>query len=143
MPVDLSDLEDAFQCASYGEGPLDTLAVVRRSTGEIFVRTDGGVDDGFPADYRDDISDYVEIPGRHDLALGTGLVFRFVDRHVPELRKQVERYFCGPGAYAKFKDLLERHRVLEQWYDFEQVETLIALRDWCDEVGLEIGSKTS
>ncbi|KVZ49700.1 hypothetical protein [Burkholderia ubonensis] len=42
------------------------------------------------------------------------------------------------GAYARFKDLLEREGVLEHWYAFEGDSVEKALRRWCAENGLEI-----
>ena len=42
------------------------------------------------------------------------------------------------GAYGRFKDLLERRNLLEQWYAFEQSAQRRAIEHWCEENSLEI-----
>jgi hypothetical protein len=47
-------------------------------------------------------------------------------------------FFSRRGAYAKFKDLLGRRGVLDQWYDFEAKAEERALRMWCDLNSIEV-----
>jgi len=49
-----------------------------------------------------------------------------------------EFIFSKRGAYQKFKDLLERRKALERWYDFEVKATEQAVRKWCEENSIEL-----
>lgn len=44
--------------------------------------------------------------------------------------------FRKKGAHRRFKDFLEDHGQLENWYAFEAGEAEKALRSWCDEQGI-------
>jgi hypothetical protein len=48
--------------------------------------------------------------------------------------------FQRRGAYARFKDLLDREGLLDQWYAYETAVTERALRAWCERVGLQVGT---
>jgi hypothetical protein len=86
----------------------------------------------------EDATLYCAVPHKNDLDLGRNLVFRFVSEYLPEQEHKVEDYFCRRGAYARFKDLLERTGHLEQWYQYEQKATKIALLAWAAEEGLKV-----
>jgi len=43
------------------------------------------------------------------------------------------------GAYAIFKDLLDRRDTRDQWYDFEAKAEERALRIWCDLNSIDVG----
>ncbi|WP_245643891.1 hypothetical protein [Paraburkholderia oxyphila] len=62
----------------------------------------------------------------------------FVAQELPACYEQVEGFFRRQGAYARFKDLLEREGVLDRWYSFEADAVESALRQWCAENGLEL-----
>ncbi|WP_377730458.1 hypothetical protein [Paraburkholderia caffeinitolerans] len=81
---------------------------------------------------------YLAIPHKNDLDLGRSLALRFVAQELPACYDQVEGFFRRQGAYARFKDLLEREGILELWYAFEAAAGESALRQWCVENGLEI-----
>ena len=72
------------------------------------------------------------------LDLGKSLVFQFVSENLPGDLDQVERIFRKRGAYSRFKDLLERRNLLEQWYNYETDETSKALRAWCQKNKIEL-----
>ena len=40
-----------------------------------------------------------------------------------------------------YKQLLERHGLLQRWFEFEAAETEIALRRWCEENDLQINAR--
>lgn len=89
----------------------------------------------------DDISgsgDYVEIPCRIDLDLGQRLEWRFVQREIPGLENKVRGFFSKRGAYSRDKDFLESMDLLEKWHEFEDEETIKALKEWCGENEIEI-----
>ena len=50
----------------------------------------------------------------------------------------MRRIFHKRGAYARFKDLLQRKNALDRWYDFEAEATEAALREWCEINGITI-----
>ena len=82
----------------------------------------------------DDIDDrekYVQIPDKEELDLGKPLVLDFVRQTQPSEMDKVQRIFLAKGAYARFKDLMDRNGALDQWYNFEAKAEEEALRMWC------------
>lgn len=134
-PVKLSDLEDALLFVDAGNG-FDTAAWVCRETGAVLWH--GGDSDDFeplPADI-DDADRYVAVPNKHDFGLGKPLALDFTRMHLPDCFEQVYAIFAHRGAYACFKDLLERHQSLDAWHQWEAEQTRQALREWCTDNGL-------
>ena len=93
--------------------------------------------DEFPDDSHES-DEYIEIPHKNDLGLGKDFVFEFVSQHLPEEFDRVQNIFTRRGAYSRFKDLLERHQLLQNWYEFENIKEEQALRDWCKDNGMEL-----
>ena len=58
---------------------------------------------------------------------------------LPDDFDEVRQIFNSRGAYARFKDLLDRRGALDQWYDFEAKAEERALRMWCDLNSIEVG----
>lgn len=81
---------------------------------------------------------YVAIPDKHDLGLGKPLALEFARTHLPECFEQVYGIFSHRGAYARFKDLLDRRNSLDAWYQWEQEQTRQALREWCADNGITL-----
>jgi hypothetical protein len=132
------DLAMAFDFVSFA-GPMEHYAYVSLDTGKVYWTSDSG--DALDEDIPDDLetSDrYISIPHKNELDLGRNLALRFVVQELPAYYDQVEGFFRRQGAYARFKDLLEREGVLERWYSFEADAVEKALRQWCAENGLEI-----
>jgi hypothetical protein len=46
--------------------------------------------------------------------------------------------FSKSGAYKKFRALVTRRNVLDQWYEFESKATERALREWCELNSIEL-----
>ena len=135
--VYLSELLDSFEWVSAG-GPFENTAYVSRQTGRIFWDTDAaGPDEELPEDVEDGTL-YVCVPHKHDLDLGQRLVFRFLDVNAPDAYDQVRGYFSKRGAYARYKDFLERRGLLQAWYSYEQQATEAALREWANSEDLEV-----
>ena len=42
----------------------------------------------------------------------------------------------GRGTFRRFRDLLERYGILEQWYRFEQQSLTEIAREWCSKTGV-------
>ena len=67
------------------------------------------------------------------------LVLDFAGQFLPDDFDEVRQIFSSRGAYARFKDLLDRRGALDQWYDFEAKAEERALRMWCDLNSIEVG----
>lgn len=136
--VDYDDLEHALywlSAADYGQ-----TAFVSRETGQVVLRGEGIEE--LPPDDLDDDRVWVAVPDKRDLDLGRRLVRRFADeRLTPALAERVDACFRRRGAYGRFKDLLEDHGRLQDWFAFEAEATEAALRDWCASEGLQLGPR--
>lgn len=129
MPT-FSDIAEAFAFVSMA--PYGThAAVLRLDTGKILYQSDMGDMDEFDEAKDLDSAPCVEIPHKNDLDLGQKLVFEFVDKHLPDAYERVRSFFGRPGAYARFKDLLDEKGLLQAWYDFQDAREEQALRQWC------------
>ena len=139
MPVSVNwdELQHAFEFASLGE-PGAHEAVLCRTTGKFFWLTDLEEDIEAWPDDADDEEKYLSIPHKKELDLGKPLVFAFAREFLPDEFNEVRRMFDRRGAYARFKDLLQRRKALDRWYDFETKATEAALREWCEINGITI-----
>lgn len=138
VAVKYEDLSTAFDFVNYGAS-MEHHAYVSLDTGQVYWTSDSV--DTFEEELPEDLEDperYLTIPHKNELDLGGSLALRFVAQQFPAHYDQVEGYFRRRGAYARFKDLLEREGVLERWYAFEADAVEKALRQWCAENGLDI-----
>lgn len=131
MALKYRDIEDAFEMITF-DGMSDAAAVVNRVESKLYFRDSLGDNDEIPEDAEDN-DDYVWMPDKMDLDLGTSLVFRFAREEIPEKYDMVRNIFRSRGAYSRFKDLLDRIGLLDKWYDFESEQTKTALLNWCKE----------
>jgi len=143
--VKLSELLLAVEHISSG-GLGDTEAYVALDTGAIHVVDDElvsgvfdePVEDAPPADIGD-TDRYLGVPSKNELGLGKRLAVRFAWAYLDEDdADEVEEYFRRRGAYANFKALLERRRLLQQWYDHENEAIREELAAWCKANDLEL-----
>jgi hypothetical protein len=86
----------------------------------------------------DDSDKYVKIPDKRELDLSKPLVLEFLRQTLPSEIDKVQRIFSARGAYARFKDLMDRKGALDQWYNFEAKAEEEALRMWCALNSIEI-----
>jgi hypothetical protein len=136
MAIEFSDIELAFDFVSSDQMFMHS-AYLCLKTGEIFYTSEMGDSDELPEDiYESD--QYVEIPHKNEFGLGKPLVIDFTSRHLPDEIEEVYSIFRKKGAYSKFKNLLERKGLLDQWYSFEEKSRNEALREWCQENNIEI-----
>jgi len=131
MPVSFEEIQEALEFVSAsGLGEHQAFLCIR--SGKIYWHSDlSDLDDELPEDIEDD-EKYLEIPDKRELDLGKPLALDFARQVLPGDLDEVRRIFRRRGAYASFKHLLARRRVLEQWYDFEEKATARALREWCE-----------
>jgi hypothetical protein len=137
--VALSELRDAIDFVSFGEVG-EHSAYICRATGKIYwVTGDSSLDE--EEDLPDDLeaSDrYIAVPHKKELDLGRRLALRFARRELPDDCETIAGFFRRRGAYARFKDLLERRGMLSRWYEHGEMATGEALLVWCDDVGLAV-----
>jgi hypothetical protein len=132
-----TEIQDAFMYVSsamYAEHS----AVLCKDTGKILYSSDmAGIDE--IEDEEDlDWEQCIAIPHKNDLDLGRNLVFEFVEEYLPEDYERVRQMFRRRGAYSRYKTLLERRGLLEEWHNVENSREEAALRKWCRENEIEL-----
>lgn len=138
MSIKFSDLEDAFFYVSSASMYINQ-AILCKETGEIYYRSEylGDDEDEIPEEIYDR-EDCIEIPHKNELDLGRNLVFEFIEAHLPDDLERIQQIFRRKGAYGRYKDLLEERGQLEKWYAFENARQTEALKEWCEENGIEL-----
>ena len=136
VSISYRELSNAFEFVSSSQ-PSEADAYICVNTGEIyFVSALAGINE-LPED-DGDTDNYIGVPHKNDLNIGRRLVFDFVDAELPSERDTVEKFFRRPGAYGKFKNMLESYGMLDKWYAFEESAVEEALREWCQESGIQL-----
>ncbi len=136
--ISFDALEDAFEFVSFS-GPGENQAVLCRETGKIFFRAELielDTPDPFPEDVEDNPA-YLAIPDKTELGLGRRVAVDFAASHLEDPHV-VSRIFNGPGAYGRWKVLLEERGLLHDWFSFELAEARTALRRWCEANEVEV-----
>jgi len=134
--VSLDDLEHALFWVSGSS--FENSAFVSRKTGQVFsYGADGPIDDDAPEDIEDG-TEFIAIPEKNELDLGQTLVHNFVAEYAHALEHEVRGIFKQRGAYSRFKTLLQRHDLLDQWHGYEREATARALTAWAQENGFHV-----
>jgi len=136
MAVKFVDIEFAFMFVS-GAPMYTNSAYISLETGQTYYVSGMGDSDELPEDIYEN-EQYIEIPHKNELDLGKALVLDFTSSHMPNELEKVDSIFRKKGAYSRFKDLLERKGLLEEWYSFEDKRQNEALREWCKENKIKI-----
>ena len=137
VAVPFDKILEAFEFVSFGP-PEEHHAYLCLETGKIYWHSELGDDEEELPEEIDDAEKYVAIPRKNDLDLGKNLAIDFVEEVLPDATREVERMFSRRGAYANFKSLLERRRLLQRWYEYEAAADENALREWCADQGIDI-----
>jgi hypothetical protein len=138
MPVSFKDILLAFEFVSAGSTG-EHQAFLCRQSGTLYWHSEfAGDSDELPDDIEDS-DKYVQIPDKRELDLGKPLVLDFARQFLPDDVGDLQQIFRKRGAYARFKDLLQRRGALDRWYDFEANAAERALRMWCDLNSIEVG----
>jgi hypothetical protein len=141
MRHDFSEIELAFDSVS-SQMPSMCTAYISRDDGKFYYLDDAtGVYDDLPDDFETS-EQYIEIPHKNDLNLGRDLVFEFINKTAPSFSDEVRTIFSRKGAYQRYKALLVRNGLLDDWFSYEQSETEAALKGWCKENSIELDSAT-
>ena len=136
MVINFQEIMDAFDFVSFG--PMyEHQAFLCKETGKIYWHSELGDDiEELPEDIDDE--KYIEIPHKNELGLGKNLVLDFAYQHLPDEAEEIGSIFRRKGAYSKFKALLERKGIIDKWYAFDSEANEKSLREWCEDVGIEI-----
>jgi hypothetical protein len=135
MRISFAELQEAYLFAGSGEAE----AFLCKSRGKIYYRS--SFDDDDEKELPDDIDesdDYLRIPDKRELDLGTRLVFDFAAKCMADDYDEIRRIFSRKGAYGRFKDFLAAKGALQRWYDFSNAAEEAALRAWCEENSIEL-----
>jgi hypothetical protein len=136
MTISFDDIENAFFFVSMDQQGMHN-AYLCKETGQIFYTSEIGDADELPEDV-DDPEKYITIPHKNDLDLRKALVIEFTSKYLPEELDRVYSIFRSKGAYAIYKDLLERKGFLDEWYKYENERQKAALKELCMENSIEI-----
>ena len=138
MRVSFKDILEALEFVSAG-GMGEHQAFLCKQSGRVDWHSEFSDElDKLPDDIEDS-EKYVPIPDKRELDLGKPLALEFARQFLPSDIDKVRQIFSGRGAYAKFKNLLDRRGVLDQWYEFEAEVEEKALRMWWDLNSIEVG----
>ncbi|RWF27095.1 MAG: hypothetical protein EOS44_23605 [Mesorhizobium sp.] len=134
----LKDILLAFEFVSSGARE-NIRPFLCKQSGTLYWQSEFTGDlDELPDDI-DDRDKYVQIPDKRELELGKPLALDFAREFLPDEVGDVREIFSERGAYARFKDLLQRRGALDQCYDFEANAQERALRMWRDLNSIEVG----
>jgi len=135
--VTFESLLEAFEFASFGQ-PGEHEAYLCTETGRIYHHDEYGDNEEPLPDGIDDSDKYIALPHKNELNLGKRLALTFAGEAMPDDQRKVHEIFSQPGAYARFKDLLEHRGLIQQWYEYEAQAQKEALRAWCKEKNVEL-----
>ena len=137
MQYDFAEIELAFDSVSSQMQSMCT-AFICRTDGKVYYLDDAtGIYDDLPDDFESS-EEYIEIPHKNDLGLGRELVYEFINKNAPKFSDEVREIFSRKGAYQRYKSLLVRNGLLDDWFSYEQTETEEALKQWCMENSIEL-----
>ena len=137
MPVSLNDLRDAFEFVS-ADGGGEHQAFLCKQSGKRYCHSELCDDLDILPDNIDDSEKFLPIPDKRELDLGKPLALDFARQFLPGDFDDVRQIFSRRGAYAKFKNLLDRRGMLDQWYAFEAEAEESALKMWCELNSIEV-----
>ena len=137
--VKFEELIEAFEFVSSAQ-PAEHAAFLCAQTGKIHWHTELSDDMEPLPDDMDVPGKHIAIPHKNDLDLGKALALRFVGEVLPEAIGKAQHIFSRAGAYARFKDFLEQRGLLQQWYEYEGQARERALRQWCQDSGIQVES---
>lgn len=132
VKVDMEALIMALEIAS--SGLMIDDAYVDRRTGKVYIPAD----DPDLSEVTEDMAeseDYVAVPTKFELDLGSRVARAFAWQEMPEDADTVSDMFSRKGGFARFKHWLAQRGKLHAWYAFQAEAEEQALRDWCEANG--------
>ena len=140
MRVNLKDLHEAFEFVAAGGGG-EHQAFLCKQSGKLYCHSEVCEDLDILPDEIDDSDKFLPIPDKKELDLGKPLALEFTREFLPDDFDDVRQFFSRRGAYARFKDLLDRRGMLDQWYAFEAEAEESALKMWCELNSIEVSDE--
>ena len=137
MPVSLKDIQEAFEFVSAASGG-EHQAFLCKQSGKLYCHSELCDDLDILPDDIEDTEKFIPIPDKKELDLGKPLALDFARQFLAGDFDGVRQFFSGRGAYAKFKNLLDRRCMLDQWYAFEAEAEESALKMWCEFNSIEV-----
>jgi hypothetical protein len=137
MPVSLKDILEAFEFVSAAGGG-EHQAFLCKQSGKLYCHSELCDDLDILPDDIEDTEKFIPIPDKKELDLGKPLALDFARQFLPGDFDDVRQIFSRRGAYAKFKNLLDRRGMLDQWYAFEAEAEESALKMWCELNSIEV-----
>jgi hypothetical protein len=137
VSINFSELLDSFAFASAGFRG-ESKVYISIDTGAIFWVSEY-IDRQADIPKNIETSDrYIAMPHKTELDLGQSLVMSFAAEKLSDDNyTTVAGFFRRKGAYSRFKDFLDERGLLEEWYAFEEEASELALREWCEENGIQ------
>lgn len=131
-----SELLDAYEFCNSGD-LMETQAFLSLERGTVHtVSGEMELDEEAPEDL--ETGPYLALPDQHELGLGAALAIGFAEAQLPKDFGTVVGYFKRPGAYGRYKALLEQRGLLEAWFEHEKSETEGRLRAWLEAQAIEL-----
>ena len=137
MPVAFSELLYAFEFIS-SDPVFGNSARVNRETGAVHWHSDWDLElYGLPKDIEDD-QKYLELPDPRDLDLGKPLVMRFAADGWTITTTRSPTSFPARAPIAASRISLSGSAPSISWYAYESEAREKALREWCEDNGIEV-----
>ena len=134
--ISLREFHDVFKSINPWES--DAEAFVRTDAdGIVYVPSSMIADEEqrqAACDEMDEEGSWISFPDASELRLGKDVALRYAERFLSENDyERVVDIFYRRGAFRRFKDLLDERGKLEEWYAFEEISELAALKEWLTE----------
>jgi len=130
------DIENAMMFS--GDAFDGNSVYLCKNTGRLYYISEYGDSEEDLPDDLDENGQYLRLPDKHDLDLGSRIVHRFIKEHAPDFADDVRAIFSRKGAYRRFKSFLEANDMLDAWHAYENAQTEAALKAWCQNNGIEL-----
>ena len=129
------DIEMAIQYVSSHD--YSNEALLCKENGKIYYQSEMDSFDDLGERPPEDVA-LIQIPSWQDFDLGNRLVRKFAQRQMPGDYEHIQDIFRAKGAYGRFKSFLVKRGRLDDWHEFENNAQEQAIRDWCEENGIEL-----
>lgn len=79
-----------------------------------------------------DKKNYIPLPNKYDIK-----EYRIMEAFSeacedPEKKPQLQEIIKGDGVFRRFRDLVHKLDLEEEWYDFKEKQLMIIARRWCE-----------
>lgn len=140
MKVKLTDVIDAIDNAD------DSTAYVYYIPYEEIMICENGhyIGDDLHEDFDEtaEEQDFIALPDRHEINDYQNME-KFADQYEDEeVAEWLANSLKGKGAFRRFRAVLERFTIEDEWYDFLELQHKVLAMEWCEEYGIEYKDDT-